>query len=214
MFNFAPAMSKDKRELILEAAEQLFAEFGYEGTSVRDLAGKAGVNVAMISYYFGSKEQVMETLLKERLTQTRERLEQISVTESDPVKQLEHVVDVYMDRVFLHRNMHRIMHRELSLQQRSKFNQFISRSIMANMEEVRKIIENGQRKKVFRKVDIDLTLATIIGTISQVVNSGYLFCKIMQATSPAQLFDDHNRERLSGHLKEMLKSHLINIKHA
>ena len=53
----------DKREHILIAAEQLFGERGFDGTSVRDIAQSAGVNLAMISYYFGSKEKLLEALI-------------------------------------------------------------------------------------------------------------------------------------------------------
>ncbi len=52
-----------KKEKILEVAEELFAEKGFEGTSVRDIAQKAEVNIAMISYYFGSKEKLLEALI-------------------------------------------------------------------------------------------------------------------------------------------------------
>ena len=54
------------KEKILDAAEQLFAENGFEATGVRELATKAHVNVAMISYYSGSKEKLFETLIEER----------------------------------------------------------------------------------------------------------------------------------------------------
>ena len=47
----------EKQLEILQVAEQLFAEEGFDGTSVRDIAKKANVNIAMISYYFGSKEK-------------------------------------------------------------------------------------------------------------------------------------------------------------
>ena len=53
-----------KREQILEVAEELIAENGFSGTSVRALAAKAGINVAMISYYFGSKEKLFEALVE------------------------------------------------------------------------------------------------------------------------------------------------------
>jgi TetR/AcrR family transcriptional regulator len=43
---------------ILEAARGLFAESGFAGTSTRSIADAAGVNVAMIHYYFGNKEQL------------------------------------------------------------------------------------------------------------------------------------------------------------
>ncbi|RZL05297.1 MAG: TetR/AcrR family transcriptional regulator, partial [Pedobacter sp.] len=45
----------DKRVNILEAAEKLFSELGYEGASTRQIAKEAGANMSMINYYFGSK---------------------------------------------------------------------------------------------------------------------------------------------------------------
>ena len=44
---------------ILEIAEELIAENGFEKTSVRDISYKEKVNVAMISYYFGSKLRII-----------------------------------------------------------------------------------------------------------------------------------------------------------
>ena len=56
----------EKQMQIMEAAEQLFAEKGFSGTSVRDIADSAQVNLAMISYYFGSKEGLMEAMFQSR----------------------------------------------------------------------------------------------------------------------------------------------------
>ncbi len=47
----------EKQLQILEVAEKLFAANGFDGTSIRDIASEAEVNIAMISYYFGSKEK-------------------------------------------------------------------------------------------------------------------------------------------------------------
>jgi AcrR family transcriptional regulator len=52
---------------ILHAAESLFAAQGYEGTSTRDIARVSGANIAMISYYFGSKEALFQALIERRL---------------------------------------------------------------------------------------------------------------------------------------------------
>ncbi|MEO6348401.1 MAG: TetR family transcriptional regulator, partial [Aquaticitalea sp.] len=52
----------DKQIQILEVAEKLFAEHGFDGTSVRQIAHEADINIAMISYYFGSKEKLLEAL--------------------------------------------------------------------------------------------------------------------------------------------------------
>lgn len=46
----------DIKQKIVDAASVLFAEKTFEGASVRDIASQSGVNIAMISYYFGGKE--------------------------------------------------------------------------------------------------------------------------------------------------------------
>jgi len=46
---------KSVQDRLLDAAEELFCEHGFDGTSVRDLAAAAGCNVASVNYYFGGK---------------------------------------------------------------------------------------------------------------------------------------------------------------
>ena len=55
---------EDARARLIEAAMELFAGRGYEGTSVRDLATAAGVNVAAVSYHFGSKDALYQETLR------------------------------------------------------------------------------------------------------------------------------------------------------
>ena len=47
---------EDSRQRIIEAALEVFGHYGFEGASTRALADRAGVNLAAIPYYFGSKE--------------------------------------------------------------------------------------------------------------------------------------------------------------
>ena len=58
---------RDTRERILDAAEQLFMQHGYDGTSMRLVTGEAGVNLAAANYHFGSKEALMQAVLRRRL---------------------------------------------------------------------------------------------------------------------------------------------------
>lgn len=57
----------DTRERILDAAERLFMAHGYEGTSMRQITGDAGVNLAAVNYHFGSKESLMQEVFRRRL---------------------------------------------------------------------------------------------------------------------------------------------------
>lgn len=57
----------DTRIRILDAAEELFMQHGFEGTSMRTLTAKAGVNLAAVNYHFGSKHALIEAVFRRRL---------------------------------------------------------------------------------------------------------------------------------------------------
>ncbi len=67
----------DKREKILDVAELAFSEKGYAPTSLRAIGAKASVNPALITYYFGSKEKLFETVFKRRGTQIVQRWDEL-----------------------------------------------------------------------------------------------------------------------------------------
>jgi len=199
-----------KREQILVAAEQLFAEHGYDGTSIRALAGKANVNVAMISYYFGSKEKLFEALVEYRAAFVYERLKSLSEETSDPVERMEKVLDFYVDKIFSHIRFHRILHRQLTLQQRSTLNEAIATILARNSEEVRKIIEDGISKKIFHQVDPGMLILSMTGTISQITNSSLLSCRILHLPEGHQHCQDPEfRSRVKSYLKDLVKHFLI-----
>lgn len=51
---------------ILDAAEELFAEVGYDGTSIRDVSEKAGVRLALVAYHVGNKETLFDQVIARR----------------------------------------------------------------------------------------------------------------------------------------------------
>lgn len=61
------ALSQDTKSRILDAAESLFMEHGFEATSLRQLTAAAGVNLAAVNYHFGSKEELFQAVLTRRL---------------------------------------------------------------------------------------------------------------------------------------------------
>ena len=57
----------ETRTRILDAAEELFMQHGFEGTSMRALTTRAGVNLAAVNYHFGSKHALVEAVFRRRL---------------------------------------------------------------------------------------------------------------------------------------------------
>ena len=77
-------MTQNTREKILETAEKLFVSNGFQGTSLRAITAEAGVNLAAVNYHFGSKEQLLEAVLRARLEPVNEaRLQSLDALESE-----------------------------------------------------------------------------------------------------------------------------------
>ena len=59
---------------IVGIARELFVKKGFRGTTVRDIAAESGVNVAMVNYYFRSKEKLFDTIFEEAFTILSEKI--------------------------------------------------------------------------------------------------------------------------------------------
>jgi len=69
---------------ILDVAEELFMQHGFEGASMRMLTAKAGVNLAAINYHFGSKDALIEAVFRRRLdAMNAERIAELEHLEKD-----------------------------------------------------------------------------------------------------------------------------------
>ncbi len=68
-----PEPHPDTRQRLLDHAEQLFAEHGYDAVSIRDLCQAAGVNLAAVNYHFGGKEALYGEVIERLMTAKRDR---------------------------------------------------------------------------------------------------------------------------------------------
>jgi AcrR family transcriptional regulator len=74
----------DTVERILDASEWLFAEHGFDGTSMRMITARAKVNLASVNYHFGGKEALFQQVFHRRLSElNRQRLEAIKRMEGE-----------------------------------------------------------------------------------------------------------------------------------
>lgn len=205
-------MSLDKKEHIINTAIELFADRGYEGTSIRDLAAKAEVNIAMVNYYFGSKDKLFEAMIEHKASYMRERLEEIinNTTKSD-IEKIDSVIEIYVNRILSQHSYHRLIYQELMLQQRECVHNSIIKLFSINLQLMKGIIEEGIKKNIFRKVDPELTVSSLTGTINQVMLSKSMCCILLNKEREVNPYTDENfRTRLISHLKQLMRSHLLN----
>ncbi len=105
----------DKQIKILDVAEELIAKKGFDGTSVRDICSKANINVAMISYYFGSKEKMMSYLYQYRVQRTKESFSEFAQTikEGKPEMQMKEIVNYVISLLFRYSYFHGFVTQEM-----------------------------------------------------------------------------------------------------
>lgn len=158
----------DTRTSILIAAEKLFAEQGYEGTSTRQIAREAGANMAMISYYFGSKDGVFMEVMANNIKEFNTQLTSINEDKVSSMEKLKKVMTRYAYRILNNISFHRMMHREFLLAQRPEVFCKIKDAMAINLNMIEGIINEGIANGSFKKIDIRMFIATITGTISTV----------------------------------------------
>jgi len=203
----------EKQIQIMEIAETLFAEKGFNGTSVRDIAEKAHVNLAMISYYFGSKDKLLEALFGYRGEHLKLKLESIiDDKQLGSLDKMNILIDHYVDKIMKQQCFSRIMAREQVVNHTGITGKLIFQMKKRNQELISKLIHEGQKRGEFKKnIDIPLMMATLIGTANTMVATQYYYRELNNLQSMnEEEFQKHIKKKLSQHLKKLFKAILTN----
>ncbi len=198
-----------KQLQLLDSAELLFSQKGFDGTSVRDIAEAAGINTAMISYYFGSKEKLMEEIFERKSLNIRELVDNLIKDESlDPLQKMFSLVDVYIERIFQRKTFHRILLCEQIINQNPPIIQMVEKMKVRNSECMNDIIRVGQKKGLFRKnVDIPMLTNTLIGTISHMlINTEFYRTYHNLESLRDEEFEKIIKKKLAVHIKSIYKA--------
>jgi AcrR family transcriptional regulator len=199
----------EKQVKILDAAEKLFSDNGFNGTSVRDIAEAADVNLAMISYYFGSKDKLLEAIFLYRGENTRQVLaEMVQNKELSPLEKFNNLIDYYINKFQNQQCFHRIMAREQIIHTSGPVAAAIMSLKRVNQELVKQLVQEGQRKKQFKRdVDVSLMMNTLFGTVNHLYTTKHYYKELnnLQALSEEQ-FEKQLRKKLGVYLKSLFKA--------
>ena len=159
----------EKQLQIIDTAQRLFSLKGFDGTSVRDIAEEAGVNVAMISYYFGSKEKLLEAIFEIKIGRVQMRVEELLKDNSiSTIQKINTLVDEHIEKMMDSQQFYKIMISEQINNTNTAIIQKIKQLKVRNAELITELVKEGQKKGDFKKkIDVVLMLNTMIGTVWQ-----------------------------------------------
>lgn len=199
----------DKQIEILLVAEKLFAEEGFDGTSVREIAKIANVNVAMISYYFGSKEKLLESLVLYRISGMKLHLENLIQEDITPTQKIEKLIEFYIKRVYKNRCIYQILHFEISNKKREINLEAFTQVKNDNLALLKNIITEGQLQGLFQQnINIELISPTIIGALTHFHMNKPYFKEILCLNSEED-YENYVLTTFTKHMQKTIKALLI-----
>lgn len=152
---------QDTKLKIIRASKKLFAQNGFDGTSTRDIVSAAGVNISLISYYFGSKENLFCALFEgfpaptyDRMPENRDQL-------------LEELSDIIAGIVLLRfdePDLVTLLQQELYRQ--SMRSEKLVELLAPTWNRIRALIELGKVQGLFRVEHVDTALSLIMAAAS------------------------------------------------
>ncbi|MCY9877003.1 TetR family transcriptional regulator [Vibrio natriegens] len=193
-----PSDSIDARQKLIDHARELFTVMAYDKVSTRMIANKADVNVAMIRYYFGSKEGLFETMLRETLKPMKKQME-LMVKESSQKNFLD-IMRTYYHEMFkapqFPRLIFQVMHMSSSDAQR-KLLEKVFTDISQPMQRVMfdRLIENN-----ILKPDVDPKLCKV----------SFISLMVFPFIAPQSLLAIHGIDLSEEFLNQLLE-HNINL---
>ena len=181
--------AEQKREDIISAAQTLFARKTFSGTSIRDIARAAHVNVASIYYYFGDKNGLQFAVLDRAYAGLHSVVEK-TASISDPRKRLQDLLNETAAFFARDSTTHRIM-----VQAGFEGTPEIEKVIQVRLRKTRLLlnqaIEDGIRLGIFRPVNVEVFSFGLMSALIGFFSSRFLFVKLFAGNSPVTLFDQN-----------------------
>lgn len=140
------------RENILAAALEYFATFGFEGTTTRAVAERAGVTHTLVIYHFKSKEQLWMSVMDMAVGGYVETVTKVVSTTSSPSEALKLFIETFVRMSAQSPHVHRIMTLEGN-QESARLQQLIDKYLRGHFEMVRDLIRRGQLEGTVRECD-------------------------------------------------------------
>ena len=202
----------DKKDHILDVAERVFSDLGFDGASTRLISGEAGVNMAMLNHYFGSKEGLFLAIFERKISSFQLLLQNIGNDGTmSSWDKLSTSIDKYVDRIIVNNCFQKLINREISMNKRWELTDKITQILMVNVVEIRKILDEGIKNgSFFADIDCEMVIASIFGTKNYILNTPQLSSLILGFdVRDEKLMEEKLKPRIKTYMKRLLKAYLM-----
>jgi TetR/AcrR family fatty acid metabolism transcriptional regulator len=162
---------RDKRALILDAAIKVFADKGYHGSRVSDIAGEAGIAYGLVYHYFKNKEEILATIFEERWSGFIEAVNDIASGPTATADKLVSVAALILNAYRVRPDWVKVL--VLEIQRSSRFSEPGQlRAVGRLFDAVARILRAGQERGELRD-DLDPGVAcyVFVGALDLVITS-------------------------------------------
>ena len=178
--------SNGKYEAILRAAIKVFAGSGFFNSKVADVAREAGVADGTVYLYFKNKDDILASIfnqyMDDALAAGRTSLAEIH----DPIEKLRRIVHAHLEGLGRDRNLAVVF--QVELRSSTKFmEQFSATKVTEYLELIREVIEEGQRRGVFRSgLNTKIVAKVLFGALDEMATNWVLSHKRYSLVSTAE----------------------------
>lgn len=196
----------EKQIHLIRTSERLFAEIGYAETSLRIIAKESNMNSAMVSYYFGSKEKLMQAILEYRTVNMSKVFKDFKELSEDPLNTILFLLDLYIDKIFEQKYFYKLLFQMQSPLKDEIVMSYFDNLRTENFKVLIDVFTHGADKGVF-KPDIDTTflMSTIYGSMNAIIFNRELYRKVNNFESISD--EDYMKlfmKRAKAHIREVV----------
>ena len=180
------ADSTDYRAKICEVAETLFAERGFDGTPIREIAEQTGATKALIYHYYQSKEALYLSLLEKDVSGVVTKLEEIAASDGDPEAKIRNVVQVFLEQYQANPQGFKLVQRVIddhSPTAHTLAERWFSRAHLA----IQTITTQGIEEGIFKPLPLHSIPFVIIGIVIHALRANQLIDRIIPGFSGPEL---------------------------
>lgn len=156
--------SEGGREALLRAARELIAERGLPRVTLREVAERAGVQPALVSYHFGSKEGLLQAVVELVAGRALARIRTGVAGEGSPEERVRAFLRAAVSSFGEEPYAARLVVEQILFGKEAVIDEFVERFARQNLDVIQDVLEEGREAGALREVDPRFFMPAVIGT--------------------------------------------------